>query len=210
MKIGIMGGTFDPPHLGHILPVAEASVEFHLDQVWFIPNSIPPHKTRLGLTDSFHRAAMVALAIQSYPHFLLNTLELNREAPSYTFDTISELRAGSALGHQVFFILGTDSFLEIDTWRRYVELIEICEFIIINRGNTGEELKNNLERLESALNRKLPSRFHFSRAHQLAVSSTEIRNALDEGRPVSGMVPPEVEQYVLKHSLYTRRKTPSD
>lgn len=200
-----MGGTFDPPHLGHVLPVEEAAGQYRLDRVWYIPNSVPPHKSRQDLTDPYHRAAMVALAIQRHPAFLLNTLELGQDLAAYTFDTIRKLREGEGRGHRLYFILGTDSFLEIDTWHRYPELIDMCEFIIINRGDTEEELKQNLNRLEVTLQKNLAKTFHFSRTTIVPVSSSEVRAALSEGRSVSGLVSPEVEEYIRKHSLYQRR-----
>ena len=210
MRIGIMGGTFDPPHLGHVVPVDDAARQFQLDQVWFVPNSSPPHKTHPRLTDSYHRAAMVALAIQRYPGFLLNTFELNAQKAAYTFDTVRELRAGVGSGHALFFILGTDSFLELDTWYRYEELIGLCEFIIINRGHTEEELNRNLKRLEVTLQKNLTNTFHFCRSACIPVSSSEIRAAVLEGRSIAGWVFPEVEDYIRKHALYQRREAPSD
>lgn len=200
-----MGGTFDPPHVGHVVPVEEAARQYRLDRVWFIPNSQPPHKSRPDLTDPYHRAAMVALAIQRHPDFLLNTLELEQEKAAFTYDTVRELKNGAGRGHELFFILGTDSFLEIDTWHRYKELISLCEFIIINRGDTEEGLKQNLNRLEATLQKDLTSTFHFSRSACIPVSSSEVRVALSEGRSIAGMVSPEVEEYIRKHSLYQRR-----
>jgi nicotinate-nucleotide adenylyltransferase len=209
MKIGIMGGTFDPPHLGHVVPAEEAAREYALDQVWYVPNYVPPHKVRAGITNAYHRAAMVALAIQHYSNFLLNTRELCDEKPAFTFDTMNRLRKENS-GEKFFFILGTDSFLEIDTWYRYTELIDLCEFIMINRGDNEEGLRRNLERLENTLQKKLGNTFHFSDSAFIPVSSTEVRAALSAGKSVTGMVSPEVEHYIHKHSLYQRREVTSD
>lgn len=209
MKIGIMGGTFDPPHLGHVLPAQEAAREYRLDRVCFIPNYTPPHKTRAGIADPYHRAAMTALAVQRYPSFLLDTRELCEGKAAYTFETMQQLRKENPR-EKYFFILGTDSFMEIDTWYRYAELIDLCEFIIINRGNQEEELKRNLERLESTLQKKLGTTFHFSASTFIPVSSTEVRAAVAAGKPITGMVSPEVEEYIHKHSLYRRREELSD
>lgn len=205
MKIGIMGGTFDPPHFGHLVPVATAARQFFLDAVWFIPNYRPPHKTRTDFADAYHRAAMVALALKDYPNFLLDTCELRQEKPVYTVDTIRRLQYENP-NTRFFFILGTDSFLEIDTWYHYSELIDLCEFIIINRGDKEEELKRNLQRLENTLHKKLDPAFHFSGSAPIPVSSTQLRAALAAGESISGMVPPAVEEYIHKHSLYQRRE----
>jgi nicotinate-nucleotide adenylyltransferase len=201
MKTGVMGGTFDPPHIGHTLPVADAAREFGLDRVWFVPNSTPPHKSRPGITDPFHRAAMVALAIQHHPEFLLSTRELTRQQVSYTYDTIVEMQSDFP-ADRLYFVLGSDSFLEIDTWYRYRELIDRCEFIIINRGSDELELKRNLERLERLLQKNLSRSFHFSRFPHVPVSSTEIRTSLEQGKSIRGLVPAEVESYVRRHGLY--------
>jgi nicotinate-nucleotide adenylyltransferase len=209
MKIGIMGGTFDPPHLGHTLPVREAVRQFALRQVWFLPNNAPPHKVRPNLTDGYHRAAMLALALMNHPDFLIRTTELKLEKPAFTYDTIRLLKSEYPRD-SFFFIMGTDSFLEIDTWRRYSELIDLCEFIIINRGDQEEKLKQNLQHLETTLQKKLGNIFHFTETAFIPVSSTAIRAALSEGKSVTGMLSEEVEAYILKHSLYQRRDITSD
>lgn len=205
MKIGIMGGTFDPPHLGHVVPVAAAARQYSLDQVWFIPNYRPPHKTRSDFADAYHRAAMVALALKDHPDFLLDTRELLLGKAAYTVDTIRQLQSENPRT-RFSFILGTDSFLEIDTWYHYSELIDLCEFIIINRGDKEEELKRNLQRLEDTLQKKLADTFHFSGSALIPVSSTQLRAALVAGKSISGTVAIEVEEYIRKHSLYVRRE----
>lgn len=205
MNIGIMGGTFDPPHLGHVVPVEAAAVEFNLDRVDFVPSFIPPHKSRPGLTDAYHRAAMVAIALQPYARFLLSPEELATAKVRFTVETLTERKEKIRPQDNLFFIMGTDSFLEIDTWRDFRRLIRLCEFIIIDRGDDREVLKSKLNELEKALQLRPGETFHFARAPHLPISSTEIRKALQEGRSVSDRLSPGVEQYIAKHSLYHRR-----
>ncbi len=205
MRIGLMGGTFDPPHLGHVLPVERTASEFNLDQVWFIPAYIPPHKQTEELTDPYHRAAMVALMIQNCSTFLLSTIELRSGHVRFTIDTIEECQKYYGPQYQFLLLLGSDSFLEIHTWHEYARLIQLCEIIIMNRGDEQEELKKKLAHLENVLQVNLSERIRFANAPVLPISSTQIRNAVREGRTVSHMLSPEVAAYIRKHSLYQRR-----
>lgn len=205
MRIGIFGGTFDPPHLGHIIPLEIAAAQFDLDQVWFVPNYVPPHKHREDLTDPYHRAAMLALALQRYPRFLMLPVELQKGKVNFTVDTLLELKASLSPDDILFFILGSELFLEIETWRDYTRLLQLCEFIIINRGNSKEALIRHLQQLETNLHFDLNSIVHFAKSSHLPFSSTEIRNSLAQNADVSRMLFPEVETYILKHELYGRR-----
>lgn len=205
MKIGIMGGTFDPPHLGHIVPVEVAAAEFGLDLVWFVPSFIPPHKNRPDLTEAYHRAAMVAIALQPYPQFRLSPEELATGTVRFTVDTIADWMKGLNANDRLFFIMGSDSFLELETWREYQRLLQLCDFIIINRGGVREALKSKLEQLERALQLSISHSIHFAKTSHLPVSSTEIRSAVQQGRRVHAWLPAGVEEYIKKHSLYQRR-----
>lgn len=205
MKIGMMGGTFDPPHRGHVVPVESAAAQFNLDAVHFVPSFITPHKSRPELTDPYHRAAMVAIAIQPYQQFLLSTEELVTGRVRFTVETIAERKKNLRPDDQLFFILGSDSFLEIETWKEHERLIQLCEFIIIDRGDDQGVLKSKLDKLEKALQFNPGAKFHFALAPHVPISSTEIRKLLHEGRSVSNWLSPAVEQYIAKHSLYQRR-----
>jgi nicotinate-nucleotide adenylyltransferase len=199
-----MGGTFDPPHLGHIIPVEIAAAEFNLDWVWFIPAFVPPHKQDLRRTDPFHRTAMLALALKNFPRFGISSLELLRGDISFTINTIRELQSYMNSGDRLFFIMGSDSFLEIHTWYSPAELLASCEVIVVNRGSRKDQLLLNLEKLETDLNLKLKGSVHFASSSPLLISSTEIRRLASEGVDVSNMVFPEVEAYISKHRLYRR------
>jgi nicotinate-nucleotide adenylyltransferase len=205
MRIGIFGGTFDPPHLGHLIPVAASAEQARLDQVWLMPTFIPPHKSRADITDSYHRAAMVALAIQHYPNFRLSTYELTLGRMSFTVDTIQELKKNLPGADSIHFIIGTDSFLEIDTWHQWQNLIQLCDFIIINRGTGERELNEKLEYLENALQTQVRNKFLFVKTPYLPISSTEIRAGASRKESLSGLVTPEVALYIERHALYKRR-----
>jgi nicotinate-nucleotide adenylyltransferase len=200
-----MGGTFDPPHLGHVIPVKEAAREFSLDLVSFIPAYIPPHKLDNHITNPFHRAALLALALQSYPNFLFSPIELMQGTVCYTIDTVRAFHEKISPADSIFFIMGADSFVELETWHDYAGLLQLCQLIIINRGVTEEELKDALNRLQRILHQDLSRIVHFSKAPYLPISSTEIRTALLNRQDVSSWVTPEVEAYIRKHSLYQRR-----
>ena len=203
-KIGIMGGTFDPPHLGHILPVEIAAAEFHLDWVWFIPAFIPPHKQDQQRTDPFHRTAMLALALKNFPCFRISPLELLRADISFTVDTIRELQSQVEAYDRLFFIMGSDSFLEVHTWYSPAKLLASCDVIVVNRGDENDELRKNLENLEAHLQLSLKESVHFVSSAPIPFSSSEIRRTVSEGGLVSNMVFPEVEAYIKKHCLYRR------
>lgn len=203
-NIGLMGGTFDPPHLGHTVPVEVAAAEFDLERVWFVPNSIPPHKKREDLTGSHHRAAMLVLAIRHFPGFLFSPWELQKGAVSYTVETIVRFRQEVGPDDRLFFIMGSDSFFELDTWYEYAHLIRLCELVIINRGTNQGELKQNLTRLENILQLDLKPTVHFSAGPFLPISSSAIRSAVRNGEDTSAMLNPDVQAYINKHSLYRR------
>jgi nicotinate-nucleotide adenylyltransferase len=213
MRIGLFGGTFDPPHLGHLIPVSAAAQEYALDQVLFMPAYVPPHKVQDHITDPYHRAAMIALSIQNYPKFLFFPLELSRGKVAFTVDTITELNSRISKSDKILFIMGSDSFLEIEQWHQYLRLIRLCEFIIINRGTGEKELKDKLDYLERKLQNAetesvpfdLNNTFHFASAPFLPVSSTDLRASIQRGLSIHGLVTQEVENYIQKHGLYRRR-----
>lgn len=203
-RIGIMGGTFDPPHLAHVIPVEVAAAEFQLDHVWFVPAFIPPHKQDQLRTDPYHRTAMLALALKNFPGFRISPLELLRGDVSFTVETIREIQSKLETHDRLFFIMGSDSFLDVHSWYRPAELLGSCEFIIINRGATEGDLQKNLENLQNYLQLNLNDSVHFASSAYLPISSTDIRRMIAKGLNVSNMIFPEVEAYIRKHSLYRR------
>ena len=204
MNVGIVGGTFDPPHLAHVIPVEVAAAEFRLDLVWYVPAFIPPHKQGQNRTDPYHRMAMLAIALQAYPKFKISTVELDRADVSFTIDTINYFQHHKMPDDRLFFIMGSDSFFEVHAWYKPAELLGSCEWIIINRGANNSELTKNLEQLEINLQLDLKKQIHFASSSHLPYSSTEIRKKLERNESVSDLLNGEVEKYIHKHSLYRR------
>jgi len=197
-RIGIMGGTFDPIHYGHLLAAEEARWRFRLEVVIFVPAGQPPHKRPEGITDKEHRYNMVVLATCPNPHFLVSRVEIDRPGPSYAIDTVREFKREFGEEAEIYFITGADAVLEILTWHEADKLVELCEFIAVTR--PGYDLEAMYERLPS----KFLEHIHPLPIPGIAISSTEIRRRVREGLPIKYLVPEPVEQYILKHGLYRK------
>ena len=187
-RLGIMGGTFDPIHVGHLMTAEAVRDEYNLDKVIFIPAAVPPHKQQQSVTMAKHRYVMTVLATCSNPNFEVSDIEMNRPGPSYTIDTISQLITQYGKGTEFFFITGADAIQEIHTWDRIDELLELCHFIGASRQGCLPELgKRKIHRLETP---------------ELEISSTDIRNRIKKGYSIKYIVPSCVEQYIYKEGLY--------
>ena len=196
-KIGLMGGTFDPIHYGHLLAAEVARWTFALDKIIFIPAAVPPHKAdRKKITSASCRLAMTGQAIASNPHFYLSDLELKRQGPSYTVDTVREIKRLYPQ-NQIYFITGADAIMEILTWNRVEELMSLAYFITATRPGF------KLERLWDYLqNFPWKERVQIMEIPGLAISSTEIRQRVQAGQPVKYLVPEAVENYIYQQKLY--------
>ncbi len=196
MRLGIMGGTFDPVHFGHLVIAEEARYEFALDRVVWVPAGDPPHKQSREVVSQEHRYAMVLLATAGHPAFEVSRLEMERSGPSYTVDTIrsfSELKPEAEL----FFITGADATLEILTWHRHEDLVRLCRFIAVTRPGY------DLNRLNTVLPESYLPRISTIQAPGVDISSTDLRARLRNGEPVKYLVPDDVEAYLRKHRLYS-------
>jgi len=212
-SVALFGGTFDPVHAGHIAVAQAAQRRFHLDAIYFIPSSRPPHKSRLELLPFVHRYAMVALACIEHPHFVPSLAEAPPPgAPHifYTIDTVRRFHREHPDDH-LYFIVGADQFLELPTWRNYESLLDSSDFIIASRpGFRLDALRlvippEKLARTATSDGHKIALRR--STVHMLAtvashVSSTEIRERLRRKQTIHGLVPARVEEYILKQALY--------
>jgi nicotinate-nucleotide adenylyltransferase len=197
-SIGIMGGTFDPVHYGHLIAAEFARYEFKLNRVIFMPAARPPHKEIEEVLDSEHRYKMVKRAIQGNPAFEISDLEMKRTGKSYTIDTIRYFLEHYH-GCDIFFIMGADSLLMMDTWKDYRELSGLCRFVVVTRPGYV------IERSDPALENLPPilwERMNFLPIPGLDISSTDIRQRVAESRPVKYLLPLEVEQYILDQGLY--------
>ena len=197
MRVGVLGGTFDPIHIGHLVSAEEAWEELKLERVVFIPAGLPPHKLDHVMSPVEHRLAMVELAIASNPHFAVSRVDIDRFGPCYTVDTIELLRDEWGPGVKIYFIMGSDSLLDILTWHNPRRLIRLCRFAVVSRPGYQVDL-NELD----ALLPGVASRVHMLNAPQLAISSTDIQRRVREGLPIKYQVPKAVEDYIYQHKLY--------
>lgn len=195
-RIGIMGGTFDPIHYGHLLAADEAHAAFGLSEVVFIPAGHPPHKADKKLTAPEDRYIMTALATVGCPYFSVSRIEIDRQGSSYTIDTLRALRSMPEYeGAQFYFITGLDAVLDIVSWKDPEEIMTMCRFVAVSRyGYTHKKM----EELPDGLRKRIiPLEIPL-----LAISSTELRERVRTGRSIRFMVPPAVEQFIRKKSLY--------
>ncbi|WP_428832793.1 nicotinate-nucleotide adenylyltransferase [Natroniella acetigena] len=193
--IGIMGGTFDPIHYGHLLTAECAAAQYNLDEVIFVPSGNPPHKTDQKITVAQKRYVMSLLATIGNPKFNVSRIEIAREGLSYTIDTI---RAFKELYPQtkIYFITGSDAILEIFTWKNPEKLLREADFIAASRPGYS------LAKLEKEFYDDYRNRIHILKIPGLAISSTNIRKRIKEGRPIKYQLPEKIESYIRKYNLY--------
>ena len=217
MKIGLFGGTFDPIHWGHLRSVEEVREAFSLDRVLFIPTSIPPHKKRQPNTTARERLEMVRLAIAKNTGFGISTIELSRPGKSYSIDTLRYFSQRKGPRDALYFILGQDAFRLIGSWKDFEEIFPLCHLIVTSRPGSGNSLslagmpvavrrlfcydrRRNFYRHESG------TQIFFFRITDIAISASDIRDRLKEGRSIRYLVPLEVEAYIKKRGLYRARQ----
>jgi nicotinate-nucleotide adenylyltransferase len=208
-RIGILGGTFDPIHLGHLETASVAETALGLAEVLFIPSHIPPHRG-MPSASSHHRFAMVALAIARRPGWRASDLELREPVPSYTAFTLRRLHALGFQPRELFFIIGADAFAEIVSWKDYPGILDYANFAVVSRpGRRVEEIRPRLPELRSRMlvaktgqaEWESPLIFLID-APTPDVSSSAIRQQLLKGGSVAGLVTPAVQQHIAQHGLY--------
>jgi nicotinate-nucleotide adenylyltransferase len=194
--IGVLGGTFDPPHIGHLVIAQEALMQLGLAQVIFSPTRHPPHKPANGITPIEHRLAMVRLAIAPHREFALSQVDVDRAGPTYTVDTMHLLRAEFP-DIDLYFIMGMDSLASILTWRTPDKLIESCRLAVFDRpGFTAD-----LDALEAQLP-GLRERTVFLPAPALDIAASDLQRRVRAGLPIAHLVPEQVAAYIAEHGLY--------
>ena len=212
MKIGILGGTFDPVHLGHLRTAEEIGERMALDKVCIIPSASPPHKTGEPVAPFNHRLAAVRLAVGDSPRLEVLGIEGERRGPSYSIDTLKVCRQMFGPQTDIFFILGADAFLEIDSWKAFRELFIYANFVIIRRPGTQlTELKSILLKFGISIQRESPSGGFVldsgktvtqQQSTMMDISSTNIRKMVKKGRSIRFLVPETVRRYILENELY--------
>lgn len=227
IRRGLIGGTFNPIHLGHLISAVEIIDLFALEQVLIIPCALPPHKKHSELIAPHYRLAMASLATASNDKLVVSSIEVERGGESYTIDTIKALKQGGGEELQLYFIVGVDVFADLASWKEVDNLLTSSHFVVTNR--PGYDESKLLERLKREVTSRYPQiRFNLkdedggepireisvegspysiflTHIPSLEISSTEIRRRVAQGRPIKYLVTPEVEDYIMQHKLYTRK-----
>jgi nicotinate-nucleotide adenylyltransferase len=208
-RLGLLGGTFDPVHAGHLAAGRAARAALALDRLQLVPAHVPPHRAVGPRASTPHRFAMAALVALDEPGWSVSDVEVERTGPSYTYDTLRAAGSSGLAASQIFFILGADAFAEIATWSRYPAVLDLAHFAVVTR--PGTSLDALIERLPAlagrfrrpdAVDRGNGTGIVLVEAATPDVSSTVIRARAAKGFSLAGLVPTRVEQYIRRHNLY--------
>ena len=210
-RLGILGGTLDPIHCGHLAAAVAARDAFNLSRVLVLPSRIPPHRPVQPVASPFHRFAMASLAVSGVPRFEASDDELRSDGPSYTADTLERQHVSGVRSSDIFFITGADAFADIASWKRYPAVLDLANFVVVTRpGHTIDALADRLPALAPRMRPAgaetepvaTPS-IYLLQAATPDVSSTLVRQRLGRGDAITGLVPPLVEAHIHQHRLYT-------
>lgn len=211
--LGILGGTLDPIHCGHLAAATAARDAFDLPRVLVMPSRVPPHRSVQPAASPFHRFAMASLAVSGLPRIEASDDELAAEGTSYTADTLERVQQRGRRPSQIFFITGADAFADIATWKRYPEVLDLAHFVVVSR--PGHDLESLAARLPDLRSRMRPAHapartdgntlIFLLQAPTPDVSSTIVRERLTRGESIGGLVPPLVETHIHQHHLYSSR-----
>lgn len=188
MRIGILGGTFNPIHIGHLILAEEAHFKLKLDKLVFVPAFMPPHKAPEAVIRAKHRLGMVKLAIEDNPAFEVSTVEIEARKKSYSIETLKEFRSIYGEDAQLFFITGSDSLKDLFSWRDINDIFKISKFIVASR--PGYPIKDVPREVQTVV------------ITPIEVSSEDIRARIKEDRSIRYLVPENVRKYILAHNLY--------
>ncbi len=198
MKIGVLGGTFDPIHKAHIIVAEETRARLNLAEVLFVPAGQPWLKEDRPILAAEHRLQMIRLAIANQPCFKLSTMEIDRAGPSYTVDTITELQSQLGVGDELFFILGWDNLAQLSRWKEPSRLIKMCYLVAVPRPGYSLPDLNSLEVVIPGLSRRLI----LLDKPNIDMDATTIRNRVAQGLSIRHLVPEPVDEYIKQHKFY--------
>ena len=196
MNIGVLGGTFDPVHIGHLVVAEEARIRLGFKEVLFVPAGQPWLKLDRNITPVVHRVEMVRRAIADNPHFKLCTIEVERPGPSYTVDTLTRLQKQLGSEASLFFIIGRDTLAELPLWKEPEKLIQLCRLVVAPRLGSKD-----LKHLETAIPGLLDKVIQLDMP-VIGISSSGIRQRIAQGLSIRYLVPAEVEKYITGHKIY--------
>jgi nicotinate-nucleotide adenylyltransferase len=224
VRLGVMGGTFNPIHYGHLAAANEVCEVFALDTVVFVPAAVPPHKDLAAITDPRHRLMMATLATISHPHFAVSSVEIDRPGASYTVDTVAQLKDLYQEQKAIYFIVGIDAFADIAAWRQPDVLLGSCHTIVTSRPryDVHELVPSTLRQVseihphasfEPLASRQLlggvsfqvrgtPYQIYLQEVSGLDISSTDIRQRVKTGRSIRYLLPDSIDSYIGKYQLY--------
>ncbi len=218
MKIGILGGTFNPIHYGHLRPAEEVREVLGLDQVRFVPLASPAHKPEVDIAPAADRLEMVRIALEGHSHFVCDPIEIERGGVSYTVDTLAAMLEGACQGHEIFFIIGADAFSLLSTWREPLKLLQMTNFAVTLRGEQNavevmEIVETTLKELDVGVkfNKNNDDTYqyidsngviNFSSVDTLDVSGTMIRELVHSKGSLHNLLPPDVEAFIIRRGLY--------
>ena len=209
-RLGVLGGTLDPVHTGHVETALAARRALRLDRVLLIPSRVPPHRVHPTVS-GYQRFAMAALAVEGLEGLEVSDIELCSPGTSYTAETLARLHGLGFASSQIFFITGADAFAEIETWHRYPDVLDMAHFVVVSR--PGHDPRAAASRIPALEGRIRDAAREAGDGHGLSiflvnaptpdVSSTDIRRRLVDGESIAGLVPPAVEAHISKHRLYS-------
>ena len=198
MRLGLFGGTFDPVHCGHLILAEQCREQCALDEVKFLPSGSPPHKQGQEMTPGPVRSEMLELATAGHSQFVVDRMELEREGPTYTVETLQQLHSEKP-GRELFFLIGADSLNDLSTWREPERIAELATIVAVNR---GDRPLPDWVSLRSALGEAVTSRIQLVTMPGIDLTATDIRRRVREGKSIRFLVPRAVEIYIAEQGLY--------
>lgn len=204
MRIGILGGTFDPVHNGHLYLAKKVYHKLKLSRIIFIPAYNPPHKKVIKLTHSRHRYNMLKLAVSDSKAYKISDMEIKRRGKSYSVETLKRLRKRYGAKAELFFITGSDSLRELGKWKDMEEILKLCRFVVVERPGfrAGRSCKAGIKHKKTQIRDFYSRRLFFLKINAKDISATMVRNRIKTGESLAGLVPGRVVEYIYRNKLY--------